>query len=246
VSSNFGVAVTTHNRPDVLRDTLAALVRYTPQGVPIVVVDDGSEQPATLAGAQAHGARLIRHDQPRGIPAAKNRCIEALMDQGVEHLILLDDDTAPRRGNWWLPYIEGEEPYYTYCWTHFAHNGLPVAKMAELYRDSNLVAYTWSMGCCQYVRRDVIETVGGLNPVFGMGFEEHAEWAQRIHNAGFTSFVHQDNPQMAGSIYAGDEHCAVVRSFSAMSRAKRQRLIERNTNLRIQRANSKEFVDYHA
>lgn len=227
----------------MLAETLGALAAYTPPTVPIVVVDDGSTPGAVLSRTRGHEVRLIRHPEPRGIPAAKNACIAALMDLGVEHLILLDDDTAPRRSYWYQPYIEGEEPYYTYCWLNFS-NGTPVAKMHEVYRDTELVGYTWSMGCCQYVHRDVINTIGGLDPVFGMGFEEHAEWAQRIHNAGFTSFVHQDHPGVAGSIYAGDEHCAVTRSFGSMSRAKRSRLIERNTELRKARIDSVDFVSY--
>lgn len=241
MSPRFGVAVTTHNRPDQLHATITALLTHCPEGTPIVVVDDGSTEPAQrYAGVRDY----IRNDCAHGIPTAKNQCITALMDRDVEHLFLLDDDTRPTRHHWWLPYVEGEEPYYTYCWTHFAHNGQPVPKMSQIYRDTKLVAYTWSMGCLQYVHSDVVKEVGGLNPVFGMGFEEHGEWAQRIHNAGFTSFVHQDHPGTTGFIYAGDEHCAVERTFGNLSRAKRARMIERNTRLRLERIQSREFVDY--
>lgn len=233
-----GIAITTHNRPDVLRETMNAIAQYTPRQFPVAVVDDGSLPPA-----RPLAANLIRHTYPHGIPAAKNASIKFLMDRGVDHLILLDDDTRPSDYEWWVPYVQGEEPYYTYCWTKNV-KGTPIPKMAELYRDSQLVAYTWSMGCLQYVRRDVVEAVGGLNPAFGKGFEEHAEWAQRIHNAGFTSFVHQDHPRVTGKVYAGDEHLAVVRSFGGMRRTERERLISQNVKLRMSLANSTEFVDY--
>lgn len=236
--SKVGIAITTHNRPDVLRETLDAIAKYTPRQFPVVVVDDGSTPPA-----RPLAATMVRHTDPRGIPAAKNAGIAVLMDMKVDHLILLDDDTRPSDHEWWVPYVQGEEPYYTYCWTRSA-SGVKVPKMDELYRDSNLVAYTWSMGCLQYVHRVVIERVGGLNPVFGRGFEEHAEWAQRIHNAGFTSFVHQDHPKITGKVWAGDEHWAVARSFSSMRRVEREQLIRRNTKLRMSLADSKEFVDY--
>ncbi|AIM49891.1 glycosyltransferase [Mycobacterium phage Ariel] len=235
----LGIAFTTHNRHDLIADSLAAVERYTEDYV-AVVVDDGSRQPVTVP----EGVKLVRHSEPRGIPAAKNRCIAELMDLGVEHLFLFDDDTRPQASDWWRPYAEGDELYYTYCWTHFARDNTPVAKMDVLYRDSTLIAYAWSMGCCQYVHRDVIERVGGLDPVFGLGFEEHAEWAQRIHNAGFTTFAHQDHPGVKGKIWAGDEHYAVQRSFDGLRG--REALIERNTRLRLERAESTEFIDYRA
>ena len=233
-----GIGITTLNRPHVLEETLEAIWKYTPN-FRTVVVDDGSTDPV-----QPLGATLVRHETPCGIPAAKNACIRHLMAHGVEHLILLDDDTRPCDYGWWEPYVLGKEPYYTYCWTHFAKDGARVPKMDEVYRDSELVAYRWSMGCCQYVSREVVETVGGINPAFGLGFEEHAEWAQRIHNAGFTSFVHQDHPKATGRIWAGDEHYAVQRSFSSMRASERARLIARNTSLRESLRHSTHFVEY--
>src|SRR5690606_2561395 len=191
-----------------------AIARYTPEGTPVVVIDDGSTKPLTVPD----GVHLIRHPKPLGIPAAKNRCITELMALGGEHLILLDEDTRPSAEDWWRPYVEGPEPHYTYCWTHFAVDKKPVPRMDVIYRDSQLVAYGWSMGCLLYVHRSVVDRVGGMHPGFGRGMEEHAEYSQRIHNAGLTTFVHQDHPGIKGRIWAGDEHYAVRRSFDVRDR----------------------------
>jgi len=235
----IGVAISTRNRRDTLLEALKHWTQHLPEGAALVVVDDHSEQPFT-----SDGVTVIRHEARRGIAATKNSGIAALMDRGVEHLFLADDDTWPITGDWWRPYVESDEKYFTYCWTHFAKDGAPVPKMKSVYRDSKLVAYQWSMGCLQYVHRDVINTVGGVNPAFGLAFEEHAEWANRIHNAGFTSFIHQDHPDMKGRIYAGDEHYAVQRSFAMQSRSWKQRLIDKNTALRESLKDSTQFVEY--
>ena len=230
-----GVAITTHNRHDLLRGTIAAFKQYSPD-IPIVVVDDGSDKPVV----EPH-ARVFRHDKARGIPAAKNRCIAELMSMGVEHLFLFDDDTRPADNDWWEPYVGGSEPHYSYCWKNFASSGQPVEKMHTVYEDENLVAYGWSMGCMLYVTQAVVRRVGGMRPEFGMGMEEHCEWSQRIHNAGFTTFTHQDIPGSSRLIWAGDEHGSVVRSFDFDNR---HALLARNEKIREQYASDDSFVEY--
>ena len=233
-----GVGVTTLNRPDVLATTLQALCAHTPAGFPIVVVDDGSTVPVTVPDR----VQLIRHDVTQGIPAAKNACITALMGAGVEHLLLLDDDTYPCDGSWWQGYVASPEPHLQYSWLRFAKDKSPVAGMTEVYRDTDLVAYTHSMGCLLYVERRVIDAVGGMRWEFGAGYEEHLEWSERIHAAGFTSFTHQDLATTP-AIYASDEHYAVQRSVSA---ADRSALVERNAALRAQLSGSTDYVEYRA
>ena len=235
----YGIAVSTYNRPKVLAETLTAIEKFADLGTPVVVVDDGSTPPAEVPS----WVTLVRHEQPQGIPAVKNAGIAALMASGVEHLFLFDDDTRPTSEALWDRYIEAPEPHYQYCWTHFAKGKTAVPKMAVLYQDSSLVAYGWSMGCMLYVTADAVRRVGGMSPEFGKGYEEHADWSQRIHNVGLTSFVHQDIPGSGELIYASDEHGTVNRSVDWGDRMK---LIERNEALRLSRVNSVEYVEYRA
>ncbi len=80
-SSGIGIAITTHNRPDVLARALEQHQKHLPPGAVVVIVDDGSV-PAAVA---PESARLIRHEQSHGIVASKNASIEALIDAGCEH-----------------------------------------------------------------------------------------------------------------------------------------------------------------
>ncbi|HEY8481799.1 MAG TPA: mycofactocin biosynthesis glycosyltransferase MftF [Spirillospora sp.] len=62
------VVIPVHGRADELERCLAAV-----KGVPVIVVDDGSPDPAPLRrAAEAHGARLVRHPRNRGPAAARN------------------------------------------------------------------------------------------------------------------------------------------------------------------------------
>lgn len=233
----IGIAITSRNRHQVLAQTLESFGRFTPAGVPIVVVDDGSDTPVTAPAV----TRLVRHDTARGIPASKNRCIAELMALNVEHLFLFDDDTRPNADDWWRPYVDSLEPHLQFSWSA-DHRGKPVPRMSELYRDDSLVAYGWSMGCMLYLTAGVVDRVGGMRPEFGLGMDEHGEYSQRIHNAGLTTFVHQDVPDSEPPlIWAADRYGSVQRSIPA---DERMRLLERNERLRLALVDDASFVQF--
>ncbi|QDQ96943.1 mycofactocin biosynthesis glycosyltransferase MftF [Tomitella fengzijianii] len=81
------VVIPVHDNQPGIDRLLRALV-----GVPVIVVDDGSPAPV-----HAPGARIIRHDAPRGPAAARNAGLAAC-DTAL--VAFLDSDTVPRPG--WL------------------------------------------------------------------------------------------------------------------------------------------------
>lgn len=88
------IVVPTFRRPDVLRQTLAALVKldYPRENYEIIVVDDGSEDatPQVVEAFQSEFANLIYHSQPNsGVATARNS--GAKIARG-EILIFNDDD----------------------------------------------------------------------------------------------------------------------------------------------------------
>ena len=234
---HIGIAVSTHNRHDILRETLAAIAKYAPEGTPVVVVDDGSKQPVSVDDSST---TLIRNQAPQGIPAAKNRCIEELMSLGVQHLFLFDDDCRPDSESWWQPYVESPEHHLQYAWTHFT-NGQVVPNMTVLYQDSHITAHGWSMGCMLYLTAEAVNRCGGMRFEFGQGMEEHADLSRRIYKAGLTTFVHQDITGSHGLFYAADEHLKVKRSFNGVDR---NALLARNEKLRWQHHHDDGFVEY--
>ncbi len=93
------VVVPVRDRPSELARLLTA-VRADPttRTAPLVVVDDGSADAATVARLAAeHDARLVRHDAARGPAAARNA---GLAQVGTELVAFLDSDCVPRAG--WL------------------------------------------------------------------------------------------------------------------------------------------------
>jgi mycofactocin system glycosyltransferase len=91
------VVVPVKDRTAELARLLAALRADLPD-VPVLVVDDGSADPAAQAAVcAAHGARVIRHDTARGPSAARNAGLAAATTPAVA---FLDSDCVPVPG--WL------------------------------------------------------------------------------------------------------------------------------------------------
>jgi len=226
-SARIGIAISTHNRADVLSLALTQHMKFLPAGALVVVVDDGSK-PAAVVPA---GVQLVRQETSLGIVASKNASLTALMDAGCEHLFLWDDDAWPIADDWHLPYIESPE-------THLAYQFLDLAgprklnDLAVLYRDDENVAYTGQRGVMLYYHRSAIERVGGFDWVYGRGMYEHSDLALRIHNAGLTTWAYADVTGSEKLIHSLDEHEAVDRSVPT---ADRKALVERNVKIHNER-----------
>ncbi|MBD9984919.1 glycosyltransferase family 2 protein [Citrobacter portucalensis] len=222
-ASRIGIAITTHNRADVLKRAIEQHQKHLPAGALLVVVDDGSK-PAAIA---PDGVQLLRHETSLGIVASKNASLSALMDVGCEHLFLWDDDAWPIADNWHLPYIESPEPHLAYQFLDLAGRN-KLNDMAELYRDDKHVAYTGQRGVMLYYHRSVIEKVGGFDPVYGRGMYEHPDLALRIHNAGLTSWAFADVVGSEKLIHSMDEYEEGARSIP---RPDREALVKRNVGI---------------
>ncbi|HHA1195992.1 TPA: glycosyltransferase family 2 protein [Enterobacter kobei] len=226
-SSSIGIAITTHNRPEVLKRAIEQHMKHLPSGALVVVIDDGSKPSASVPD----GIQLLRHESSLGIVASKNASLTALVDAGCEHLFLWDDDAWPIADNWHLPYIESPEPHLAYQFLDLAGRN-KLNDLSVLYRDDQHVAYTGQRGVMLYYHRSAIEKVGGFDPVYGRGMYEHSDLALRIHNAGLTTWAYADVTDSEKLIHSLDEHEAVERS---VPKPDRQALVERNVKIHNER-----------
>ncbi|MGK8895319.1 glycosyltransferase family 2 protein [Citrobacter koseri] len=226
-SARIGIAISTHNRADVLSRALTQHMKFLPAGALVVVVDDGSK-PAAVVPA---GVQLLRNEASLGIVASKNASLTALIDAGCEHLFLWDDDAWPIADGWHLPYIESPEPHLAYQFLDLA-GPRKLNDLAVLYSDDKHVAYTGQRGVMLYYHRSAIERVGGFDWIYGRGMYEHSDLALRIHNAGLTTWAYADVTGSDKLIHSLDEHKAVDRSVPT---ADRKALVERNVKIHNER-----------
>jgi GT2 family glycosyltransferase len=91
------IVVPTRDRADYLAVALASILpQARAAGAEVLVVLDGPD-PASQAVAEQAGARVVAHDAPRGLNAARNTGID---HTGAELIVFVDDDVAVHPG--WL------------------------------------------------------------------------------------------------------------------------------------------------
>lgn len=208
-SYSIGIGITEHNRPEVFAHTLEQIKKYAPLGSRIVIVDDASAKPVAEA--------TYRFDKNVGIAVAKNKCLEFLY--GCEHIFLFDSDTYPIKENWHVPYVESKEPHLNYIFKDFSDRAT-LNDTKEIYRDSEIVAYSHVRGCMLYFHKSAIEKAGGMNPIFGKWGYEHPNLSDRIFMMGLTSFRYMDVVNSLDLIYSADEHRKVKTTVAGSERQK--------------------------
>lgn len=197
MTERVGVAISTtghEHRMGFLETCVEAWRKALPLGSTLVVTVDGTEADAERVRVVVDapdggrcGGNTYRAGQPQrpewslwsgrqGVAVNKNTGIELLMDAGVEHLFLCDDDAWPLYPQSLDKHIALGYEHSMVCWGGSRLKPNPVS-YAE---------WTWPRGVMLYQTREVVARVGGMVEDFGIGGHEHAEYSQRIHNAGFT------------------------------------------------------------
>lgn len=233
-TTKIGIGITTRNRNKIITQALDQHRAHLPTGAVLVVVDDASAKP--VDGAD------YRFDQQAGVATAKNKAIELLMDAGVEHLFLFDDDCWPIVDNWWKPYVESPEPHLMYIFGDLKKPPL-LKDIRKLPADDQHSAWSGPRGCMLYANRVVVETVGGMDPIFNPWGYEHGDWSNRIHHAGLTTWRYAD---VAGSevlFHSMDEWAEADRTIPTPDR---QRLASDHAKIHHRRRDDwyQAYVDY--
>lgn len=196
MTQTMGVAISTtgddHRLGLLSKSAEAWWLALAPFGLPVhvyVTVDGDDEAVEKVRAVVAGHALVAKVGQVRsemgpqdgsrlGVAANKNTGIEILMDAGVEHLFLSDDDTWPLMSEAMDQHLALGRyiPHSMVCWPGFRH---PEEHMGY-------ATWDWPRGVMLYQTRAVIETVGGMIEAFGHGGHEHVEFSRRVHQAGLT------------------------------------------------------------
>lgn len=231
----IGVAITTHNRGKVTDQTVAKWRALLPRGAALIVVDDASDVPYPRAD--------FRFNDNVGIARSKNKCFEILEDLGCTDYFLSDNDLWPISKNWWKPYVESDEAHLSYQFLDLKRPGWKLQDVKILYRDDKILAYTGQRGCLLYYKQACLDTVGGFDPTYGRALYEHSDLANRIHQAGLTTWRYMDVTGSEQLFHSMDEYVEINRS---VPQEQQNELLDRNARLhsRRRREGYQAFVPY--
>jgi glycosyltransferase involved in cell wall biosynthesis len=157
----FTVVIPTYQRADLVSQAVQSVLSQTCQDFEIVVVDDGSPEPISLA-LDDDRLRVVRHDRNRGPSAARNTGIRAARGELVA---FLDSDDL-----WFSEKLEKQaalmkDPAYGACVTGFEYD-TEEGHSVEITRKPRSWLRELAMGCrlspgtTLAVRRACYEAVG--------------------------------------------------------------------------------------
>lgn len=204
------VVVPVFNASDALAGCLSALRENLPDEIPVVLIDDASDQPAVvpLLDACPEKWRIHRHRINRGFVATANHGMQLT---APDDIVLLNADTLPAGD--WMARIKAcaASDLSIASITPFTNNG-EIASLPEFCRNNPVPDDTnaWARACreagppaypelptavgfCMYMRRAAIDEIGGFDEcAFGRGYGEENDWSMRARKAGWRNVLCDD------------------------------------------------------
>lgn len=199
--------ILTLNNLEYTRQCLESIRRYTPQPHEIIVVDNGSTDGTVEFLQSQPDVRLIQSDENLGFALGNNR---GLLEARGNYIVFLNNDVVVTEG--WLARliacaesnprvgIVGPRSNYVagYQLVRDVPYGEDMERMQEFAREwSHSHEGQWEdtarvIGFCMLVKREVIEAIGGFDPIFGLGNFEDDDFCIRAQIAGFKIKIAHD------------------------------------------------------
>lgn len=211
----IGIGVTTTpNRQHVFEQWFAAYSKVSLPGFHLYIHNDANYQ---------------------GIAYSKNKCLSALYEAGCTDIFLFDDDTLINNANWHVSYICSGLNHA--CWNFNRKLKNPYILTDVRSYPVNYKEYEKPNGCMLYVKREVLDIVGGFDEDFKIWGYEHVNWSDRIFNNGLTPARYIDVAGSKGLFQ-------MVNCETSVSNEIRERTIPINEKLYKEKFYSKEFKPF--
>ena len=214
VVSAIDVVIPVYNAPGDVRRCVASVLEHTPPGYRLVLIDDASPDPgvrsvfAEIAAARHPHVTLLANDRNLGFTGTANRG----MSLSRHDVVLLNSDTVVTDG--WLgallrcaasdpsiatitPFSNNAEilSYPRFCVNNAWPEGVDPAPLARAFAAAAVPTYPdvpTGVGFCLFVRRAMLDALGGFDAAFGAGYGEENDLCMRAAAAGWRNVVADD------------------------------------------------------
>ena len=191
----IGIGITTRNRREVAKDTIAKIKALAPKDSKIVIVDDASDVPYPDAD--------YRFTFQAGIVKAKNKCLELLRD--CDYIFLFDDDCFPIRYDWAEAYISSGLNHASF---NFFWRGDGMAILEQI--GDKCLSWSSPRGSMLFLTKKTLETIGGMDESLAIWGYEHVDYSRRAWLHKLTPCPFPDIRQSELYFYSYDKESAIV------------------------------------
>ena len=199
------VIIPVRNEARLTEACLNSIARNTTQPFELILVDDASNQETARYLDSLDGVTVIRNDEQLGFAASVNRGIIAARGG---HILLLNNDTLVTPG--WLDHLvahtldshvgivgavsnHAAEPQ---LYSDLDYQDTPGLDRAATRLAREMVGARMAVfkvtGLCVLIRREVIQSIGGFDERFGLGYCEDDDFCVRAKLAGFHIAIARD------------------------------------------------------
>lgn len=169
--NKVGLGIITCNREDFYRKCYDSIPHSKIDT--LITVNDGkqyNEPPPT--------GTYLQHEQNKGVGISKNEALQYLLDQGCEHIFLIEDDILVKNDKVFDKYIETGKvtnlPHMMYGYHGPANkiDGKPTPRIVIDYGDGiELALNTHCVGAFCYYTRQVLQDVGLMDEAYKNAWE---------------------------------------------------------------------------
>jgi len=206
-TSLTSIIILTRNNLDYTKKCIESIKKYTPEPYELIVVDNGSTDGTIEYLESLPDVKLIKNPTNLGFAMGNSMGIK---EARGEYILLLNNDTIVTEG-WLTRLISAAEsdpsiglvgPRSNYVAGVQLVKDVPYRDDMEAMRE---FARKWSLenagkyeetfrviGFCMLVKKDVIEKIGGFDPLYEMGNFEDDDFCIRAIRAGFKIKIAQD------------------------------------------------------
>ena len=234
-SNKIGLGIITCDRPAGLQKALTSLAWERLDRV--VVVNDGAPVSPEILREVGHGrAELLQNDTNLGVGKSKNRALRHLLQAGMDHLFLMEDDIFVKDASVFEQYVEAARitgiqhlNFSQHGPKNKSSDGIPDPVTTIDYGLLRIALHRHCVGAFSYYSRSCLETAGLMDEDFYNG-GEHLEHTYQILRAGFHPPFWFFADVNRSEELLGDEPWAVTQSLIA-SRADQAELVQRSDAL---------------
>ena len=234
-ANKIGLGIITCDRPAGLQKALTSLAWERLDRV--VVVNDGAPVSPEILRESGHGrAELLQNDTNLGVGKSKNRALRHLLQAGMDHLFLMEDDIFVKDASVFEQYVEAARitgiqhlNFSQHGPKNKSSDGIPDPVTTIDYGPLRIALHRHCVGAFSYYSRSCLETAGLMDEDFYNG-GEHLEHTYRILRAEFHPPFWFFADVNRSEELLGDEPWAVTQSLIA-SRADQAELVQRSDAL---------------
>lgn len=216
--------VTTGSRPEQL-DRCFGFFKYAPTEYDniVVVVDGGDIDVDNLCDKFKGGIdrfTLIKNDTNLGVGKSKNKALRHLLDQGCDHIFLIEDDIHVKRSSVLREYIKASKKTGIQHFNFSQHgmmnktfdgNSTPNPRMIIDYKDIRIPLYPHCVGAFSYYSRHCLLVSGLMDEKYYNACEHVDHTYQIIKDGMHPPFWHFADIENSWE-YLGDEEWSLKQS----------------------------------